>query len=263
MKSYVFLLLLLIACAKRMEKPYVQAVYPTSSALPENLLRMYVHFSQPMKTVGNIEKIKLVDEEGNKVENVFFNNVHELWNKEQTQLTLILDPARIKTGLKVNESFGRAIEAGKNYDLIIANLENIYHEKMVKSFQKRLTVEEADVIIPKLENWKLTVPKTKSTTSFVVEFPQILDYNSLRERLIITDNKNLPIEGVVFIKNEETKWSFQPKGPWKSGDYILYVNTRLEDPAGNNLNGLFDHKSGNLKYNKEGVTKKISFTIRP
>ena len=263
MKFYVFLLLLLTACAKQMEKPYVQAIYPTSNVLPENLLRIYVHFSQPMKTVGNIEKMKLVDEQGKEVPDVFFNNVYELWNKEQTQLTLILDPARVKTGLKANETLGRAIKPNQNYTLIIEGLEDVNHQKMTNSFQKRIMIEEADIIIPELKNWKLIIPKTKSKTGFVLEFPQILDYNSLRERLIITDNENLPIEGIVSIKNQETEWSFQPTKSWESGDYILHVNTRLEDPSGNNLNGLFDHKTGSLKYRIEGIVKKIPFTIKP
>lgn len=263
MKFYVFLLLLLTACSTQTEKPYVQAVYPTSNVLPENLLRLYVQFSQPMKTTGNIEKIKLIDEQGKEVPDVFFNNVYELWNKEQTQLTLILDPARVKTGLKINESLGRAIEASRNYKLIIENLENIHHEKMARSFQKRIRVEEVDLIIPESENWNLVIPKAKTKTNFVVEFPQILDYNSLKERLLVTDSENHRIEGIISIKNQETEWNFQPTKTWESGDYILHVNTRLEDPSGNNLNGLFDHKTGSLKYRKEGIVKKIPFTIKP
>jgi len=68
---------MLTACNKQGDKPVVLAVYPTSNEVPENLLRMYIEFSQPMKTVGNIEKIKLIDEHKNEVKNVFFNNVHE------------------------------------------------------------------------------------------------------------------------------------------------------------------------------------------
>ncbi|MEM8998972.1 MAG: hypothetical protein AAGB24_01810 [Bacteroidota bacterium] len=240
----------------------MQAVYPTSEVLPENLLRMYVQFSQPMKTIGNIEKVRLMDEYGNEVKNVFFNNAQELWNKEQTQLTLILDPARVKTGLKTNEAMGYAIKRNKNYALVIEGLEDVYHQKMGASFKKKMTIAKADVINPKTSNWKLTIPKANSKNRFVVNFPQMLDYVSLKQRLIITDNDNNRIEGLISIEQQETQWSFEPKQTWKAGKYILYVNTRLEDPSGNNLNGLFDHKIGSLKYKKEGVIEKVPFTIR-
>ncbi|MEM9650173.1 MAG: hypothetical protein AAF969_16975 [Bacteroidota bacterium] len=265
MKTFliVFWLIVLTACNKQIEKPFVQAVYPTSNVLPENLLRIYIQFSRPMKTLGNIEKIKLIDKQGIEVKNVFFNNVHELWNKEQTQLTLILDPARVKTGLATNEALGHALKPNRNYTLIIENLKDVYHQKIEGSYKKNITVESADIGIPKPENWKLTIPEVKSKKRFVVRFPKMLDYNSLKQRLIVTDTKNKPVEGVVSIQNQETQWSIQPKEYWKSGDYILHINTRLEDPSGNNLNGLFDHKIGSLKYKKEGVIEKIPFTINP
>ena len=262
MRSYFFWLIILTACSKQVEKPFVQAVYPTSNVLPENLLRMYIQFSQPMKTIGNIEKIKLTDEFGIEVKNVFFNNTKELWNREQTQLTLILDPARVKTGLITNEALGHAIEPNKNYILTIDNLEDVYHRQMATSFQKNITVEKADVTVPEIKNWIFTIPEAKSKNSFELSFPQMLDYNSLKLRLIITDNENNPVEGVVSIKNQETQWSFQPKYYWKAREYVLHVNTRLEDPSGNNLNGLFDHKIGSLRYKKEGVIERIPFTVK-
>lgn len=41
-----------------------------------------------------------------------------------------------------------------------------------------------------------------------------------------------------------------------------FINTRLEEPSGNNPKGLFDYKIGNLKYTKEGAIEKIPFTIK-
>ncbi|MEM7549821.1 MAG: hypothetical protein AAF363_09105 [Bacteroidota bacterium] len=215
-----------------------------------------------MKTIRNIEKIRLTDEFGAEVSHVFFNNAKELWNREQTQLTLILDPARVKTGLKANEELGYAIIPNMNYTLTIEGLEDVYHQKMATSFQKNITVEKADVTFPEIKNWKLTIPEANSKKSFEASFLQMLDYNSLKERLIITDDENNPVEGVISIKNRETQWSFQPKYHWKPGEYVLYVNARLEDPSGNNLNGLFDHGIGSLRYKKEGIVESIPFTLK-
>lgn len=222
---------------------------------------MYVQFSKPMKTRGNLEKIKLFDHEGIEVENVFFNNVHELWNNEQTQLTLIVDPARVKTGLRANEAYGRALEPNKTYTLTIEGLEDVDHQKLHPVYKKKFFVTKADSTIPATKNWKFTIPKANGNASFMAEFPEMLDYNSLLQRLVITDNHNNPIQGTVTIKNEETQWFFTPNDPWTMGWYTLYINTRLEDPAGNNPNGSFDHKIGSLKYEKEGVIEQIAFKI--
>lgn len=253
--------ILITACRQSVERPVVRAIYPSSNAVPENLLRMYVQFSHPMKTTGNLERIKLIDEEGKEVNNVFFNNVYELWNREQTQLTLILDPARVKTGLVANESWGRAISANSKYTLLIDGLEDVNHNKMAKPFEWKMTVERADVQIPNINQWKMEIPNASSRNDLIIGFPQMLDYNSMRQRLVVTNEDKKPLPGTVFIGKEEKEWRFKPRDPWGKGSYLLYINTRLEDPAGNNLNGLFDHKEGTLRYEKEGMIETIPILI--
>ena len=41
-------------------KPMVERIYPTSEKVPENLLKMYFVFSQPMQEVGNILDLSLI-----------------------------------------------------------------------------------------------------------------------------------------------------------------------------------------------------------
>lgn len=258
---YVLLIYSITACQQQVSGPVVQAVYPSSDRLPENLLRLYIHFSHPMKTVGNLDKIKLLDEQGKEVKNVFFNNAYELWNKEQTQLTLILDPARVKQGLQAHESLGRALVPEQSYRLVLADLEDIHHQQLAQTFEKKFLVEEADLAEPDIAKWKMHLPSPKSKSPLRIQFPDMLDYNSLLSRLIITDRQHKPIPGTIRIEHKETQWKFEPLEPWKNGAYTLHVNSRLEDPAGNNLNGLFDHPLGQLKYQKEGRVETIPFTI--
>ena len=238
------------------------AVFPSSDTLPENLLRMYIHFSKPMKTVGNLENIKLLDNKGQEVDGAIFNNVYELWDKTQKNLTIIFDPARVKTGLKANAQMGSALQVGKRYTLRIGQLEDVYSNPLASTFTKSFFVNEADKIAPKIENWKVIIPKINSKTPLIIEFPSMLDHLSLLQRLQLTDSKNQPIDGQVEIKNQETTWHFNPTREWLAGNYILYVHARLEDPAGNNLNGLFDHKIGTLKYAQEEEIEQLNFKIR-
>lgn len=257
----VILLVTIVACNEQSEPHFVQSVYPTSDILPENLLRMYVTFSRPMKTLNNLEKIKLIDKNGDVVENVFFNNVYELWDTEQKQLTLLLDPSRVKTGLKANIRLGQALSSGNTYQLVIEGLEDVNHQKMKSSFIKEFTVTEADLTPPDIGTWALVLPKPKTEKALVIKFPNMLDYFSLHQRLVVTNAEKNVVEGKVHIGKQEKEWLFIPDSVWKEGDYFLYVNTRLEDPSGNNLNGLFDHKVGTLNYEKEGKTINIPFKI--
>jgi len=247
---------------KQNDEISVTAVYPSSDILPENLLRMYIQFSKPMKTVHNLEHIKLMNSEGEEIKGAIFNNTQELWNKNQKQLTIILDPSRVKTDLVVNKTMGRALEPNNSYQLVISDLEDINHQKLEKPFIKEFSVSKADTIAPDIQGWDLNIPTYNNKEDFGIEFPEMLDFNSLSQRLIITNSKNEVIKGSVLIEQKETVWKFKPTIPWKKGNYFLYINARLEDPSGNNLNGLFDHKIGSLNYNKEGKTLHIPFTIK-
>ena len=266
MKKYyavvLFLLFSAFACRPREEQPRVIAIYPSSDLVPSNLLRIYIHFSHPMKTVGNLEKIKLLDADGEEIEHVFFQNAYELWNREQTQLTLIVDPARVKTGLLANETFGRVFKPDKTYELVVEGLEDVNHRPLRSVFRKTLIVQEADTLAPDLNAWEISIPESDSDQALKVKFPNMLDFNSLQRRLVITDHNNLPIKGTVSIEKQETEWVFLPEERWQLGKYTLYVNARLEDPSGNNLNGLFDHEIGSLKYEREGEILQLPFVIK-
>lgn len=269
---YLFLsiLILTIASCSRKEvvlntklnsSPEVVNIYPTSEILPENLLRFYVEFSNSMRIVNNLENIKLLDEKGKEIKGAIFNNVYELWDSEQKQLTLILDPARVKTGLKANENFGRALQANKKYQLIIEKAEDIYGNPLDQPYVKEFFVKEEDMKIPDFNNWKLTLPKSNSFQAFKIQSPQAIDRLSLLNKIVLVNSKKEIIDGEIEISNQEKEWSFSPKHKWEKGTYMLIINSRLEDPCGNNLNGLFDHKIGSLKNEEEGKLNEIKIEI--
>src|SRR5205823_4904480 len=96
----------------------VTAVYPSADVLPENALRLYVHFSTPMARGGAYEHVRLL-RDGKPVEGTFLELGEELWNADGTRFTLFFDPARVKRGLKPREELGPALEEGKAYTLVI------------------------------------------------------------------------------------------------------------------------------------------------
>ena len=244
------------------EGAFVKTVYPTSDTLPENLLRMYVKFSEPMKTVGNLERIVLRDSDKQKIKGAIFNNVYELWSPDQKELTLLPDPARVKTGLIANETLGRALVPGRYYELVIEGLENIQHQKMAEVFTKRFYITSADTLAPNINNWMISAPVSDTHNMLTLRFPDALDQHSLQQRIAVVKDDDTLVEGNVSLAKGEKEWQFTPLKSWKAGLYFIYVNARLEDPAGNNLNGLFDHKIGDLRYEKEGENLRLSFEVK-
>ena len=214
-----------------------------------------------MKAVNNLEHIKLVNEKGIVIEGAIFNNVYELWDEEQKQLTLLLDPARVKTGLAANEKMGRALKARSHYQLIIERAEDIYGNILKEPFVKAFFVLPEDQESPNVEQWTIIPPTSGSTTAFQILFPQTLDRLSVMNRIQLITKDNEWVKGEVTITNEEREWRFSPKEKWKKGNYTLLVNSRLEDPSGNNLNGLFDHPIGSLKNKKEGKVLEYEFIV--
>ncbi len=266
--SFLLALILLglgISCQIPQEEkeilPRVSAVFPSSDTLPENLLRMYLHFSKPMKPIGNLEKIALFDEDDQEIVGAIFNNVHELWDRNQQQLTLIFDPSRVKTGLIAHKEMGRSLQMGKNYKLVIGQLEDVEGNKLKEVYTKTFYASKEDTLPPNTKHWIVKTPKAGSHSPLIVQFPAMLDRQALLHRLQLTDKNSQPISGEVVITKQETEWRFESTEKWPAGDYILYVHGRLEDPCGNNLNGLFDHKKGSLKNNREGAVETIEFRI--
>ena len=242
--------------------PSVTHVYPTADTLPENLLRMYIQFSNPMKTLGNIEKIRLINENQKEVIGAIFNNVYELWDDSQTQLTIIFDPSRVKTGLVANETLGRALQSNKQYKIVIGDLEDIYGQKLTQPYIKSFSVVTADIVSPDSNYWKFVLPKANSKSVLAIHFLDTVDRMSLLNRIQVFNAKNELITGSIYLKNKEKTWEFIPDNKWLSKDYVLRINSRLADPSGNNLNGLFDHNIGSLKNKQEGKIIEIPFQVK-
>ncbi len=95
----------------------VTAVYPSADVLPENLLKLYVHFSTPMARGEAYRHVRLEDSAGRLVERPFLEIGEELWDPQGRRLTLLFDPGRIKRGLVPRQEEGPILEEGKAYTL--------------------------------------------------------------------------------------------------------------------------------------------------
>lgn len=141
----------------------VTAIYPTSDVLPENLLRLYVHFSTPMRRGQVRESIKLMGENGEKIINPFLNLAIELWDRDERRLTLLLDPGRIKRGVGPHVQAGAPLQRGKRYTLVISQDMKDYRGKTLdRTFTKSFFIQAPIRLALLPGKWITGLPKAKS-----------------------------------------------------------------------------------------------------
>jgi hypothetical protein len=219
----------------------VTQVYPSADRLPENLLRFYVHFSAPMSRGEAYDHVRLLDAAGRPVPSPFLEVGEELWDPAGKRFTLLLDPGRIKRGLKPREDLGPVLEAGKKYTLEIdrgwsdagGNPLRATHRK---TFQAVAAAEQS----PDPKAWRIQPPPAGTPRGLDVAFPAPLDHALLGRMLRVTDPAGRAIAGTVTVAAGETGWRFTPARPWQPGDYRLVVDPALEDVAGNSVGRPFE-----------------------
>lgn len=243
--------------------PVVLRVYPSAGALPENLLRFYVYFSAPMREDEALQHVRLVDERGERGEEVpgaLLDPHEELWDPGRTRLTLLLDPGRVKTGLGAHNKLGRALRAGHSYRLVIdRGWRDARGEPSRGVFEKPFQVVAAAVRALEVARWRLEAPTAGSTEPLRLRFPAPLDHALLGLCLRVRgpvgageSAEGSEVAGRAEGEGEETGWRFTPAAPWLAGAYSVEVDARLEDVAGNNLRGPFDRpmRAGRLETDK-------------
>jgi len=209
----------------------VSGVFPGGDALPENLLRFYVHFSAPMSRGEVYRRVRLLREDGRPVDLPFLELPEELWNLEGTRVTLLFDPGRIKHGLKPREDSGPALEAGRRYVLVVDPAwPDAAGRALTAEFRKPFAVVAADETQPDPKTWTIRAPRAGSVEPLVVEFPEPLDSAMLQRCLAVPG-----VAGRVAVGPGETRWSLTPAAAWREGAHELKVDADLEDRAGNSI----------------------------
>ena len=223
-------------------QPRLLHSYPSCDTVPENLLKMYLVFSQPMQQVGNaLDFIKVKNLNTNAYDDIFLSLESELWNKEHTQLTLWLDPGRIKTDLIPNKEKGLPLQAGNRYELIIdERWPDAHGTALGNSYRKKFYVSRRDEQLPKSNNWTIDHPSRDTKEPLTIHFYEPLDALLLPEAIKVLTDSDLVIAGTFELGKHERSLIFTPSNHWKSGDYKLQIAAKLEDLAANNLNSLFD-----------------------
>jgi len=246
----------LVIPASDVEPTKLVAIYPSAGELPENLLKFYVHFSGPMRK-GDIyqfihlrERIKRNgDVTYREIELPFLEIEQEFWSVDSLRLTLLLDPGRIKRGLKPREEMGPIFEADKEYELVIdgswpdANgnaLVATFNSKKLESISKVFKTIEPDQSCPNPGTWKFKAPKAGTRNELVLNLDEPLDSAMLRRVIEIRGPDQRRITGEIRLLENESVWKLRPDTKWEAGRHEIHIDNRLEDLCGNSISKLFD-----------------------
>jgi hypothetical protein len=219
----------------------VTEVFPSGDSLPENLLRFYVCFSSPMQRGHARNHIALIGPDGRPASDVLYRPPVELWDRSMTQLTILLDPGRIKRGVGPNRALGPPLKAGHAYTLAIGSrMVDSRGRPLRRRFYKSFLVTEPVREPIAVQHWKVLPPAPRSRRPLELTFPQPLDWALLGHSIKIASKEGAPIEGAIRICHGERRWSFTPRSRWMPGSYRILIAPCLEDICGNNLLGAFD-----------------------
>lgn len=214
----------------------VVQVYPSADVIPENHLKFYIQFSAPMSRGGVYEHIHIRDAAGRIVDLAFLELGEELWDPAMTRLTLLIDPGRIKRGVKPLEDVGPVFEVGKRFSLTVASAcRDAAGRPLQAGFEKRFEVAPADRRPPDPQRWTVAAPAAGTREALVLTFDEPMD-QALALRLIEVDG----VDGDAELGAGERQWRLVPFQPWRRGAHRIRVATTIEDLAGNNIGKPFD-----------------------
>ena len=151
-------------------------IYPTSETLPENQLKLYIHFSAPMAGGDGLRFVKLLDENGNEVVDPFLSLGNAFWARDYRRYTVFFDPGRVKRGILPNEQMGRPILDGHRYTLVIdQEWRDAEGLSLAAPYRKKFIAGPPDEIPIDPEAWTVHPPAAGTREPLVVDFTEPLD----------------------------------------------------------------------------------------
>ncbi len=230
-----------ISLARNVPVPRITAILPDKDTLPENLLKIYLCFSEPMREGQALRHIRLYDEAGDSLPGTFLELQPELWDSTRSVLTLWLDPGRIKRELIPNQKAGNPLKKGRGYTLEISGTWKSAEGLAIgKSVTKQFIVGLRDDETPRPEKWTLSGVAPSTASRLRINIGEPLDHFLVPQTIRILDPRGRRVRGKVTVVNHGSGAEFLPEERWEPGNYILRTATHLEDLAGNNLVRKFD-----------------------
>lgn len=239
--------------------PRVLTVYPRAKAVPANLLKFYLYFSEPMREGREVfDLIRLEDETGKTVHSPWRRQ--ELWSDNAQRLTLWIHPGRIKRGVNLRETFGPVLKPNARYTLVIdSSMSSAAGIAMAEDFRLHFQTNAEDRERPVPTAWELKIPGVNSRKPLRITAPESFDHALLSRHQWIENQDGKRISGTFHVDAGERSWSFEPRLPWETGQHRLCVDDWLEDLAGNTPTRKFERHVDDPEPKQETIC--VSFAI--
>jgi hypothetical protein len=220
----------------------VVGIYPSAAEVPVNLLKLYVQFSAPMSEGWAARAVTVRRAyTGEPLATVFLASDAELWDRERRRLTLLLDPGRIKRGLAPNTEAGYPLRQGIPIVVSVdASFRDAGGRPLLAGAERRYEVGPAVRARVDPAVWLIEPPRAYTSDPLCVTFERPLDRALLQHCLWVLDASGEPVAGHGAAGEGERRWHFTPGSAWKLQRYLLAVDPKLEDLAGNSVARVFD-----------------------
>ncbi len=228
-----------VAAPPRAPTTRVLSVTPSADAWPENILRLYVTFSQPMRIGVAWEHIRMLDAGGLVMGGMFVEIDQELWDPQGRRFTVLFDPGRIKRGLVDNINEGPPLTIGETVTL---EIEPYWRDAvgglLTGPYAKTVTVAPPLRAALDPAAWRLT-PPAGPDAPLILDTPVPLDA-ALAVRAFTVTQGGGPVPVTAALDHAETRILLTPDQPWQTGPHTLRISSILEDIAGNRIGRPFD-----------------------
>lgn len=219
----------------------VLSVDPSTDVWPANILRVYIHFSNPMSSESAVGKITLREASGVEVAAAFVPLDADFFNQAHTRYTLFFDPGRVKRGILPNRQYGRALVPGRKYVLEVSSQwRDSLMRPLAADFRREFQAGPAIEEPLRVEDWQFSDVFAETTDPLVVTFPWAIDRGLAARAFSIVSPEGRPVEGQAQLEAGDRRWVFIPKSPWAAGNHQLLTLPALEDVSGNQVNRAFE-----------------------
>ncbi len=236
-----------VACLGAGPPARIVAVYPSGPDIPANLLRVTIRFAAPPDEPV-LPRLSLHGAALDAGQVPFVDQ--ELWSPDGTMLTVLFDPARLKTGVAANLAFGRVLRAGETVTLA-------FDHRSIKRWHVVAALQSG----PRPDHWMLHAAPAGSRAAVVVGFDRAID--ALDAGLMaIVSAAGATVAGEARLDPGEAAWRFIPRVAWQPGAYWLVVSPALEDASGNAVAQPFE-ASAAVPPPASAAPVALPFVIRP
>jgi hypothetical protein len=238
----------------------IVSVTPSGPVWPENLLRLYVTFSAPMRMGVAWDHIRMVDAAGRPMGGMFVEFDQELWDPTGRRLTVLFDPARIKRGLVDNINEGPPLMAGEACTLEIdATWQDAAGGLLAAPLRRTIVVGPPLRAALDPAEWRLTPPAAPDAP-LRIDFPHALDAAlAVRAFRVRRDGADIACAGELVA--DGARLVLTPAQPWRAGRYAVEADPVLEDIAGNRIGRPFEIDAAGEGPRPQAQPARLTFEI--